>query len=341
MAGFQSAREDVRAEGIAEWMERRRREVAARGSDAEIAGRAAWAAGGIVGELPYAPRPGDVVTLGARTMQRGRGAERSYPVASSSNVNATPGQRPTSRTPAQAQVRPVAYRPIPTAGSATPLETPAPRPTQEDGMTKLRREQAAFKDVVREESGRNWWMAIPALAPMAVPLLAEGAGLLAARVATSPIKNAPLNFAEREIGLAPKPAPRPAPPPRPTPGRQPLTTAEKGVIRQGGRDRLARANGMSAAEMEARVHHSRPLEYAHLFPKADPNSLANLWALRDAAHKIASAEWTAFRAALKGRVPTQAEVMAVKLRIDRLVAAYIRRPGASRSRTPVDEGGPL
>ena len=72
-----------------------------------------------------------------------------------------------------------------------------------------------------------------------------------------------------------------------------ISTAEKGVTRQAGRKRLARANGMPAAEMEARVHHSRPLEYAHLLPKADPNSLANLWALRGAAHKIASAEWTA------------------------------------------------
>lgn len=256
MAGFQSAREDVRAEGIAEWMERRRREVAARGPDAELAGRAAWAAGGITGELPYAPRPGDVVTLGARSVQRGRGAERGYAVAGSSTFSTTPGLTATSRTSAQAQVRPVAYRPTSTPGSATSAATAAPRPTQEDDMAKLRREQAAFKDVVREESGRNWWMAIPALAPMAVPLLAEGAGLLAARVATSPIKNAPLSFAEREIGLVPKPAPRPTPPPRPAPGSQALSTAEKGVIRQAGRDRLARANGMSAAEMEARAHHS-------------------------------------------------------------------------------------
>jgi hypothetical protein len=341
MAGFQPARDDVRAEGMAEWMERRRHEVAARGPEAELAGRAAWAAGGTAGERPYAPRPGDVVTLGARTMQQGRGAERAYPVVGSSTFSRPPARTPMSSTPAQAQVRPVAYRPTSTAGSATPAATAAPRPTQEDEMTKLRRDQAAFKDVVREESGRNWWMAIPALAPLAVPLLAEGAALLAARVATSPIKNAPLNFAKREIGLAPKPAPRPAPPSRPAPGSQPLSTAEKGVVRQAGRERLARANGMSAAEMEARVHHSRPLEYAHLFPKADPNSLANLWALRDAAHKIASAEWTAFRAALKGRIPTQAEVMAVKLRIDRLVESYVRRPGVPRSRTPVDEGGPL
>lgn len=304
--------------------------MAARGPDAELAGRAAWATAGIAGELPYAPRPGDVVTPGARTMQRDRGAERSAPVASNSRFNSPSARTPPNWTSAQAQAKPMAYRSTSTARSATPAAAAAPRPTQEDEMAKLRREQAAFKEVVREESGRNWWMAIPALAPVAVPLLAEGAGLLSARVATSPLKNAPLNFAEREIGLALKPAPRPAPPPQPATGPQPLSTMQKGVVRQAGRE-LARANGMSAAEMEARVHHSRPLEYAHVFPGADPNSLANLWALRDAAHKIASAEWTAFRAALKGRVPTQAEVMTVKLRIDRLVAAYVRRPGVPRS----------
>lgn len=208
MAGFQSARDDVRAEGTVEWMARRGREVAARGPEAELAGRAAWAAGGTTGELPYAPMPGDVVALGARTIRGGRGDGRSSAVASSSFRSASP---------AQAHVRSVAYQPTSTGGAARPPATAAPRSTREDEMTKLRREQAAFKDVVREESGRNWWMAIPALAPMAVPLLAEGAGLLAARVATSPIKSAPLNFAQREIGLVGKPAPRPPTPPPNTP----------------------------------------------------------------------------------------------------------------------------
>lgn len=63
MAELQSARDDVRAEGMAEWMERRRRQVTARGPEAEFAGRAAWAASGVTGELLYAPRPSDVVTL--------------------------------------------------------------------------------------------------------------------------------------------------------------------------------------------------------------------------------------------------------------------------------------
>lgn len=112
-------------------------------------------------------------------------------------------------------------------------------------------------------------------------------------------------------------------------------------MREAAREKLARANGISAAEMNATVHHSRPLEWAHLFPKADPNSLANLWALRQTAHNIATSEWAAFRAALRGRIPTQAEIMAAKLRIDRLVEVYIRRAGVPRSNKPTNKGGPI
>ena len=320
MAGVQPARDDVRAESIADWMERRRREVAGRGPEAELAGRTAWAARGGSGELPYAPRPSDVVTLGARTLQQGEDSARGYPaVSTSTTVAASRARQPTSWAPATAQVRPVAYRATSAATSPAPTDKPPQRPAQEDEMAKLRREQAAFKEVVREESRRNSWMAIPALAPAAAVLAAEGAGLLAARIAGPQVARAPLSFLEREAGLAAKP---PA---------QALSTAEKQAIREAGRETLARANGISAAEMKAEVHHSRPLEWAHLFPKADPNALANLWGLRQAAHAIATSEWAAFRAALKGRIPTQAEIMAAKLRIDRMVEAYIRRAGVPRS----------
>lgn len=78
------------------------------------------------------------------------------------------------------------------------------------------------------------------------------------------------------------------------------------------------------------MHHSDPIEYAYLKPNADPNRLASLWGLRPDAHQIANNAWTAFRTELRGRIPTQAEVMAMKLRIDRAVAPYIQRPGVSR-----------
>jgi hypothetical protein len=80
--------------------------------------------------------------------------------------------------------------------------------------------------------------------------------------------------------------------------------------------------------MQAQVHHSDPLEWAHLKPDADPNRLANLWALRKEAHEIATQEWAAFRRYLNGRSPSQAELMEAKLRIDRMVEPYIRRAGA-------------
>lgn len=313
MAGFQSAREDVRAEGIAEWMERRRREVAGRGPEAELAGRAAWAAGGITGELPYAPRPGDVVTLGALAMRQGRGSERGYPAVSRSTFNAAPGGTPAGWTPAQPQVRPVAYRSNSTVRPAPPAAAPAPRPTQEDEMTKLRREQAAFKDVVREESGRNWWMAIPALAPMAVPLLAEGGALLAGRLAASQLNRAPLNLLGREPGLA----------------RAPLTEAEKNVLRSAARKRVAQANGVSASELAGEVHHRVALRFAHLF-RADPNRLANLVPLMREAHVIASRAEAEFVRALAGRTPTQAEVMAHAMRLDKLIEPYVLRAGVAR-----------
>jgi hypothetical protein len=101
-------------------------------------------------------------------------------------------------------------------------------------------------------------------------------------------------------------------------------------LRAAARARYARANGISASDMGAVVHHSEGLEYAHLKPGADPNRLANLWGLLPEAHAIANREAAAFRAALNGRIPTQAEIMAVKLKIDRMVAPYIQRAGVSR-----------
>jgi hypothetical protein len=234
MAGLQPARDVVRAESIAEWMERRRREVAARGPEAELAGRAAWAAGGFSGELPHAPRPRDVVTLGTRTLQQGRGSVHGYPAVNPFAATPDRMRRPVSG--AQTRARPVAYRPTSTATPHAQVAGAAQQPTREDPMAKLRREQAAFKEVVGEESRRNSWMAIPVLAPLAVPLLAEGAGLLAGRLAASQLRRAPLNILGREPGLAPKPPlARPGPAARPSP--KPRADAEEKAIRRAARER--------------------------------------------------------------------------------------------------------
>ncbi|WP_332771514.1 hypothetical protein [Phenylobacterium sp.] len=58
---------------------------------------------------------------------------------------------------------------------------PAQAARPADNLTDLRREQEAFRKVVHAESQKNSWMAIPALAPAAVILAAEGAA--AARAA--------------------------------------------------------------------------------------------------------------------------------------------------------------
>jgi hypothetical protein len=152
------------------------------------------------------------------------------------------------------------------------------------------------------------------------PRVALSAVAPAARVVESGLKG-PLNFLEREAWQGKAAAEQTA---------RNLWKAAKPAIRREARDRFTQANGISAAELGGKVHHSDPLEYAFLTPDADPNRLASLWGLPDEAHLIASNAWTAFRAGLKGRAPTLAEKMAAKLRIDRMVEPYILRPGVPR-----------
>jgi len=314
MAELHRVGDNAPTEDIAGWMERRRREVAARSPEAEFAGRAAWANGAVAGELPYAPRPSDVMTLGARALQRSVGPGRNDPVASKSTLSATSGHSPASWRSVRTPVRPVAYRSASAGVPLVPATTARQRPTEDDEMTKLRREQAAFRDVVREESRRNSWMAIPALAPMAIPLLAEGAALLTGRLAASQLNRAPLNLLAREPGLA----------------RAPLATAEKDVLRTAARKRVAQAYGDSASELGGEVHHRVALRFAHLFPNADPNRLANLVPLMREAHLIASRAEAELARGLAGRMPTQAEVMAYAMRLDKLIEPYVLRVGVAR-----------
>ena len=70
----------------------------------------------------------------------------------------------------------------------------APPPTDLD---ELRRQQHAFKQAREELEGRNWWMAVPALAPAAAVLGLEGAAAIAARFAPG-IPSAPLALRGRE-----------------------------------------------------------------------------------------------------------------------------------------------
>ena len=323
MAAGQLARGGV-GETVADFMERRRREVERR-DQAEGVGRDAWAASTTTGRSWSAPRTADVVALGARLL----GGQ------TTSDGAAVPAARPTPR---QASA-PIASRPAAGPRKAFALSTQpsqaagssygslyAPPP---DDLAELRRQQAEFARITREIDKQNSWFAIPALAPVAAVAGLETAAAIAGRTLASEAVSGPLNFLDREAWQ--RGAQRAA---------QALTRDAKTALREQARIKYARANGIAARDMQAEVHHSEPLEWAHLKPEADPNRLANLWGLRKEAHAIASREWAEFSRALNGRMPTQAELMQVKLRIDRMVEPYIRRAGVPRSDKPPGKGGP-
>ena len=205
----------------------------------------------------------------------------------------------------------------------------APAPSDQD-LAELRRQQAAFANTTRQIDIHNSWFAVPALAPAVVALGLGAAGEWATGEVAPAAGRAVANFVDREAWQrgAQKAA-------------QALSDAEKNAFRAAARAKYTRANGISASEMQAEVHHSDPLEWAHLKPNADPNRLANLWGLRGEAHDIATRAWADFTRGLKGRIPTQAELMEAKLRIDRMVEPYLRRAGVPRSNTPPREGGPI
>jgi RHS repeat-associated protein len=64
------------------------------------------------------------------------------------------------------------------------------------------------------------------------------------------------------------------------------------------------------------VHHRIPLEWAHLFPKSDPNRISNLIGMTPQNHALVTSAWNAWRNSLLGRLPTQAEVLQQAIRID-------------------------
>ncbi len=195
-----------------------------------------------------------------------------------------------------------------------------------DGLAELRRQQAEFERTRREIAQQNSWMAVPALAPVAAPFLLEGAAILANAARPAPRVPGPLNLPEREAWQRAI--------------RQAYSTAEKNRLREQARLVFERANRIPAKKMESDVHHSDPLQWAHLKPEADPNRLANLWALPPTEHNLATQQWRAFDRSLQGRTPSHAELMAAKLRIDRSVQEYVRRPGLSRWKIPPKDGGP-
>ena len=197
-------------------------------------------------------------------------------------------------------------------------------------LQALRQQQAQFGKVQHDLSIQNSPYALPALLPAALLALDVPAALGVRGLLSAPAKA--FNFPELEAWQVPAaPETQAASSGAETDGSFPYAA---------GRARLARANGgVSASEMNADVHHSLPVQYSDLFPNADPNRLANLWALRPEAHQIATRLWSQFARNIAGRIPTQAEVMAQKLQVDGEVAPYVRRPGVPRSNIPRTKGG--
>jgi RHS repeat-associated protein len=95
-----------------------------------------------------------------------------------------------------------------------------------------------------------------------------------------------------------------------------LTEGMKGLLRTDARAVWAARMGKAAGEMGLQVHHRIPLEWAHLFPKADPNALKNLVGVTEGIHAQMSAGWAAWKKSLNGRTPTADEVMGVVKAMD-------------------------
>jgi hypothetical protein len=204
----------------------------------------------------------------------------------------------------------------PSAPAAVQQFVPTPDAPTPDA---LRQRQAWFKQTQLDPLDKqNSWMAAIALAPTAflggdLPA-AFGLGNAAepaVGLTDFPELDTWLTQIEKKLG-------------------RPLTETEANNLRRTARLIYERVNGIKASDMGAEVHHSDPLEWSFLKPNADPNRVADLWALERDAHNVATQAWRAFKLGLRGRMPTQAEVMAQKLRIDKMVEPYIVRPGAPR-----------
>lgn len=72
-----------------------------------------------------------------------------------------------------------------------------------------------------------------------------------------------------------------------------LGNLSKDLIRASARDIWKNRAGKTASEMGLQVHHRIPLEYAHLFSKADPNRVANLVGVQPHIHDQITAAWNA------------------------------------------------
>ena len=97
-----------------------------------------------------------------------------------------------------------------------------------------------------------------------------------------------------------------------------LSREASDVFRTQARDIWQATTGRRAIWDNLQVHHRIPLEWSHIFGKADPNRLSNLVGINSRAHSQVTNAWNAWKRSLNGRTPTQAEVLEQALRIDGL-----------------------
>ena len=81
------------------------------------------------------------------------------------------------------------------------------------------------------------------------------------------------------------------------------------------------------AEQGLEVHHRIPLEWAHLFPEANPNRLSNLVGLDPLIHDRIDLRWNSFRTYYNrlGMSPTAKEIMGFAAGIDKEFSQYYNR----------------
>ena len=95
-----------------------------------------------------------------------------------------------------------------------------------------------------------------------------------------------------------------------------LTTTQRKTLRKQATRIWEKNTGLKASLNDMEIHHRIPLEWAHIFPKADPNRLANLIAIRSGPHDLIDNAWRVWKQQLNGRIPRQVEVLAQAMRVD-------------------------
>ena len=91
----------------------------------------------------------------------------------------------------------VALRARSASTTVLPLAERMYRPPAED-VAEFRRQQAAFQEIKRGISRDNAWMAVPALAPVAVIAGLGAAGAVATRLAPAAVKRVPFQFVKQD-----------------------------------------------------------------------------------------------------------------------------------------------